>query len=320
MITVKHISKTYKIPLRKGGLHEAVKAFFHRQYRLVPALNDISFHVEKGEIVGYIGPNGAGKSTTIKIMSGILYPDQGEVLIDGINPFSQRKDHNQNIGVVFGQRTQLWWDIPVIDSFSLLKDIYKIHEKDYQNRLEDYIASFQLEDIIFTPARQLSLGQRMKCELVAALLHAPKLLFLDEPTIGLDAIAKVQMRQLIKMVHDKYHTTIILTTHDMQDIVSLASRIMLIGEGKILFDGDLETLKTLHPLQDTLLISYEGELSDLSAYEVVSQESHKVCLIINQPLEKIITEISQQVRILSLETNSLPLDELMVHIYKGLNL
>ena len=192
------------------------------------------------KMVGYIGPNGAGKSSTIKVLSGILTPDKGECLINGRVPWKERREHVRDIGVVFGQRSQLWWDVPVIDSFELLKDIYKIPQNAYRDRKEELTELLKLGDILRTPTRQLSLGQRMRCEIAASLLHNPKILFLDEPTIGLDAVSKIAVRGFVQELNKKYNTTVILTTHDMQDIEALTNRIMLIGKGRLLLDGSLE--------------------------------------------------------------------------------
>ena len=242
-IEVKHINKTFKVMKKSSGRFGSLKSFFNRKYDYIDAIKDISFSIKKGEIVGYIGPNGAGKSTTIKILSGILIPDSGEVLIDKKIPWKQRQDYVSEIGVVFGQRTQLWWDIPAIDSFNLLRDIYKIEENKYQKRLKELVELLNVADIINIPVRQLSLGNRMKCEIIASLLHDPKILFLDEPTIGLDAVSKKVIRDFIKKINKEKKVTIILTTHDMLDIEALAKRIILIGKGRILYDGTLQKLK-----------------------------------------------------------------------------
>lgn len=243
MIELNAISKTYKVARRNAGSLQAVKSLFHREYTYVKALDQVSFSIRDGEIVGYIGPNGAGKSSTIKIMSGILTPDSGSCEIDGLVPWRQRKAHVRNIGVVFGQRSQLWWDVPVIDSFELLRDIYEIDPARYRRNLDELTQMLFLSEILKTPARQLSLGQRMRCEIAASLLHDPRILFLDEPTIGLDAVSKLAVRDFIRHRNREYHTTVILTTHDMQDIEALTERIVLIGHGHILLDGPIETLK-----------------------------------------------------------------------------
>lgn len=243
MITMEHVSKSYKIAKRNAGFGEACKALFHREYEVIHALDDVSFTIDDGEMVGYIGPNGAGKSSTIKILSGILTPDSGNVYVDGRVPYKDRIRHVREIGVVFGQRSQLWWDVPVIDSFALLKDIYSISEPHYRQNLEELTELLDLTELLRSPARQLSLGQRMRCEIAASLLHRPRILFLDEPTIGLDAVSKLAVREFILKQNQIHGTTVILTTHDMQDIEALASRIILIGKGRILMDGGLEDIR-----------------------------------------------------------------------------
>lgn len=245
MITMEHVCKSYKTAKRNAGMKEACKSLFRRQTETIHALSDVSFSVKKGEMVGYIGPNGAGKSSTIKILSGILVPDEGTCVVNGMIPWKNRIEYVRNIGVVFGQRSQLWWDIPVIDSFELLKDIYSIPNNNYKNNLEELTELLQLKELLKTPVRQLSLGQRMKCEIAASLLHQPGILFLDEPTIGLDAVSKLAVREFVKRMNQEHGTTVILTTHDMQDIEALADRIILIGRGRVLMDGTLETMKNL---------------------------------------------------------------------------
>ena len=243
MIEVSHLRKTFRVARRGAGFSQAVKALFHREYEEIPALDDVSFTIGDGEMVGYIGPNGAGKSSTIKVLSGILTPDSGSCLIDGRTPWKERTAHVRHIGVVFGQRTQLWWDVPVADSFDLLKEIYSIPEGTYRDNVGELTELLDLEQLLRTPARQLSLGQRMRCEIAASLLHSPRILFLDEPTIGLDAVSKLAVREFILRLNRERGTTVLLTTHDMQDIEALASRVLLIGRGKILLDGTVEDIR-----------------------------------------------------------------------------
>ncbi len=243
MIEVSHLRKTFRVARRDPGFSQAVKALFHREYQEIHALDDVSFTIGEGEMVGYIGPNGAGKSSTIKVLSGILNPDSGECTVNGRVPWKDRTAHVKEIGVVFGQRTQLWWDVPVIDSFELLKEIYAVPDETYRKNRDELTELLDLKELLRTPARQLSLGQRMRCEIAASLLHSPQILFLDEPTIGLDAVSKLAVRDFIKELNREHKTTVILTTHDMQDIEALASRVILIGKGKILLDGTLDDIR-----------------------------------------------------------------------------
>lgn len=253
MIQVEHMNKTFKVAKRNAGFSEAVKALFHKETETIHALSDITFTIGDGEMVGYIGPNGAGKSSTIKILSGILTPDNGTCLINGWIPWKDRKTYVRDIGVVFGQRSQLWWDVPVMDSFELLWDIYQIPPSQYKETLDELTELLSLEELLRTPARQLSLGQRMRCEIAASLLHNPKILFLDEPTIGLDAVSKLAVREFIRKQNRTHHTTVLLTTHDMQDIEALADRVLLIGKGRLLLDGTLADLKSHRPKEDATL-------------------------------------------------------------------
>lgn len=243
MIQAEHLQKTFHVRKRNAGFKNAAKAFFSREYEEIRALNDVSFRIEDGEAVGYIGPNGAGKSSTIKILSGILTPDSGTCVIDGRVPWKDRRAHVSQIGVVFGQRSQLWWDVPVIDSFELIRDIYAVAEDVYKRNLRDLTDLLNLSELLKTPARSLSLGQRMRCEIAASLLHDPRILFLDEPTIGLDAVSKIAVREFVLDMNKRHGTTVILTTHDMQDVEALAQRVLLIGKGRILLDGTLDDIR-----------------------------------------------------------------------------
>ena len=242
-ITLQQVCKTFVLRKRQKGLLGAMRGAFTREKELVRAVRELSFSVNEGELVGYIGPNGAGKSTTIKMMSGILVPDSGEINIMGRVPWKERTAHVSQIGVVFGQRSQLWWDTPVLDSFELLRDIYRVPQDAYKRRLDDLVALLDAGRLLNTPVRQLSLGQRMKCELIGALLHAPRILFLDEPTIGLDAVTKLALRAFLADMNRREGVTMLLTTHDMDDIEALCSRVMVIGRGSLLFDGTMEGLR-----------------------------------------------------------------------------
>ena len=249
-IEVNNLRKTFTVRKKRE------KGKFFREKEIIEALQGISFVVEKGELVGYIGPNGAGKSTTVKILSGILTPESGEAKVGGRIPWKERKEYVKHIGVVFGQRSQLWWDVPIVDSYSLLKDIYRIPEKDYKDRMDELVEALQLEKLLRTPLRLLSLGQRMRAELCGSLLHRPELLFLDEPTIGLDAVSKLALRDFLKWENKEHGTTIMLTTHDMEDIAELCSRVMVLGHGQKLFDGNLKDLLEKYDTVRTVTVKY----------------------------------------------------------------
>ncbi len=316
MITLEKISKTYQVPVRKAGFKHALSAFVKREYRQVKALQDVSLHIEAGEMVGYIGPNGAGKSTTIKILSGILYPESGSVQIDGLDPFKDRKKHAQNIGVVFGQRSQLWWDLPVGDSFELLREIYRIPQADYQQRLAEFVALFELEELVQRPVRQLSLGQRVRCDIVAALLHNPKVLFLDEPTIGLDAFSKQKVRELIKHVNQQYNTTVILTTHDMQDIEQIVSRVVLIGHGQLLYDGKLPALIKTYGAKKQIQIRFQGRLPEHTAFTVLESSEDSALLQLETDLAAVIGILQAALTIDQLEVLNTTIDDVILNLYE----
>lgn len=319
-IEVKNISKTFKVPIREGIL----KSFFNRKYKYIKAIDNISFSIKKGEIVGYIGPNGAGKSTTIKILSGILYPDEGKVVIDKMIPYLDRKKYVREIGVVFGQRSQLWWDIPAIDSFELLKEIYKIDDEEYKETLNELIETLNLKEIINIPVRQLSLGSRMRLEIAASLIHRPKILFLDEPTIGLDAVSKKEVRDFIKKINKKNNITVILTTHDMNDIEALSKRIILIGKGKVLYDGTLNKLKKDYDYIKRVTIITKEKINIKKNY-IVEQRNEKDKIefkidVRKIELNKFISYITDKIAIEDLEIENNNIDEIIVKLYEDFNI
>lgn len=243
MIEVKSLRKEFKMNKKYPGFKGAIKSFFSTEYTNKVAVDDISFKINDGEIVGYIGANGAGKSTTIKMMTGILTPSGGEILVNGKVPYKNRQDNAKDIGVVFGQKTQLWWDLPLSETFSLLKDIYEVNEKDFKERMDFLNEVLDLEPFMLSPVRTLSLGQRMRADLAAAFIHNPKVIYLDEPTIGLDVVVKDNVRKAIKKINEEFGTTVILTTHDLNDIEELCSRIIMIDAGKLIYDGGLKEIK-----------------------------------------------------------------------------
>ncbi|MBD8071197.1 ATP-binding cassette domain-containing protein [Bacillus sp. PS06] len=243
VIEVESLRKEFKSYSSRQGLKGAFRDLFTRNYKVLRAVDDISLTIKEGEMVGYIGENGAGKSTTIKMLTGILTPTSGFVTVNGMNPHKEREKFAQTIGVVFGQRSQLWWDIAVQESFRLLKKVYKVSDEDYKRHMEHVIESLDIGPLLDKPVRKLSLGQRMRCELAAALLHNPPLLFLDEPTIGLDVLVKLKIRKFLKEMNERYKTTILLTTHDLSDIEALCERVVMLDEGKIIYDGQLDQLR-----------------------------------------------------------------------------
>lgn len=238
-IEVKDVSKTFKVSRRVKGIPGMVANLFVPRYEKRQAVNEVSFSIEEGEMVGFIGPNGAGKSTTIKMLSGILYPDSGEIAVNGFVPYRQRKEYVRNIGVVFGQKSQLQWDLPVIDSFELLKAIYRVPDEIYRKNLDRYTDMLDMGGFLNQPVRQLSLGQRMRADIVAALLHSPKIVFFDEPTIGVDVVGKEKIREFIRELNAQDEVTMIFTTHDMQDIEKTCSRLIIIDRGEKAYDGTL---------------------------------------------------------------------------------
>ena len=244
LIVARDLTKSFRVAERQAGALGAVKGLFARRWRTIEALKGVSFALDEGELLGLIGPNGAGKSTTLKILCGILEPSSGHCEVGGLVPWRQRIRHVAHIGAVFGQRTQLWWDLPVVESFELLRDIYRVSPASYSRTKDELVALLGLERLLDTPVRQLSLGQRMRCEIAAAMVHEPRVLFLDEPTIGLDATSKLAVRDFVKTLNRQRGVTVILTTHDMHDIEALAQRVIVIGNGRILADGSFEALRS----------------------------------------------------------------------------
>jgi ABC-2 type transport system ATP-binding protein len=322
-IVVESLVKTFRIAERSPGLWGALRGIVRRRHRTVRALDGISFSVEAGELVGYIGPNGAGKSTTVKVMSGILVPDSGRCEVMGRVPWQERIAHVAQIGVVFGQRTQLWWDLPVIESFELLRDIYRVPEADYLRSRDELVGILGLERLLDVPVRQLSLGQRMRCDLAAALLHCPPLLFLDEPTIGLDAVSKLAVRDFVRTLNRERGVTVVLTTHDMDDIEALCRRVIVVNEGQILLDGMLSELRAHVTAERWLTVDLvtEGEqISDPGA-TVVRQDGHRVHLRFDPQrvsAADLIARVTAKHAIRDLFVENPPIEQIVAQLYEDL--
>jgi ABC-2 type transport system ATP-binding protein len=319
-IVVENLVKTFSVAERQAGTWGAVRGLVSRTHRTVHALDGISFELTPGELVGYIGPNGAGKSTTVKTLAGILVPTSGRCEVLGRVPWRERKAHVQQIGVVFGQRTQLWWDLPVVESFDLLRDIYRVPADRYRALLDELIERLSLGSLLDTPVRQLSLGQRMRCDLAASLLHAPPLLFLDEPTIGLDAVSKLAVRDFVQRLNRERGVTVILTTHDMDDIEALCTRVIVIGGGRILSDGTLDALRERVTRERWLLLDLEDPqlvLEDPDA-EVLRRDGHRVTLRFD-PAQvssaQLISRLTARYPIRDLFVQNPPIEEIIARLY-----
>jgi len=320
-ILVHQLTKTFRVAERTPGLWGALRGVARRNYRAICALDGISFQLERGELLGYIGPNGAGKSTTVKILSGIMLPDSGTVEVFGRVPWRHRRETVRQLGVVFGQRSQLWWDLPVIESFDLLRDIYSIPADQYRRNRDELVDLLGLGPLLDTPVRLLSLGQRMSCELAAALLHSPPVLFLDEPTIGLDAVHKLAVRRFITEMNERRGVTVILTTHDMDDIEALCRRVIVIDRGGIFLDGTLDHLRQRVSNERWLKLDLaENGLAVVDELaETVRQDGRRVWLKFDpgrvSPSE-LIARISSRYPVLDLYVENPPIDEVIAKLYR----
>jgi len=331
LIGVRELSKHFRTFRRREGLWGGIQNLFVRDYQTVRAVDRITFAIERGEMVGYIGPNGAGKSTTIKMLTGILVPTSGEVMVNGFVPSRQRTAYVKTIGVVFGQRTQLWWDIAVIESFKLLRRIYSVSPREFEERMDLFNQVLGIRDYLHTPVRKLSLGERMRCDLAAALLHNPPLLFLDEPTIGLDVVAKDHIRQFLLAINRRYQTTILLTTHDLDDIEELCRRIMIIDHGHLLYDGPLSLLKqkllrtkqVKFALRDSEQVAGVGALeralrSEALKLEPVDELTYRIRFDRSRvSTAELIRQILATVEVRDLLIEDEPIEEIVKRIYAG---
>ena len=330
LIAVRELSKHFRTFRRREGLRGGLQNLFVRDYQTVQAVDRISFAIERGEMVGYIGPNGAGKSTTIKMLTGILVPTSGEVRSNGFVPSRQRTSYVKTIGVVFGQRTQLWWDIAVIESFKLLRRIYDVPQREFDERMEVFNQILGIRDYLHTPVRKLSLGERMRCDLAAALLHNPPLLFLDEPTIGLDVVAKDHIRQFLRAINQQYQTTVLLTTHDLDDIEELCRRILIIDHGRLLYDGPLAVLKQklLRTKQVKFALRDSEQAASVSALQRLENDALKLEQVDELTYRirfdrsrvstaELIRQILASVEVRDLLIEDEPIEEIVKRIYAG---
>ena len=306
IIGVNNVKKYYKIAQKEKGMFASIRQLFNRKYTIKKAVDDISFTINKGEIVGFIGPNGAGKSTTIKMLSGILYPDSGNVKINGYIPYKQRKEYVRNIGVVFGQKSQLNWDLPLIESFELIKYIYKIPQKKYEENLDKFVELLDMKEFINQPVRQLSLGQKMRGDIVAALLHSPDIVFFDEPTIGLDVVAKDKIREFVHYLNEKENTTIIFTTHDMQDIEKVCERLIIIDEGKKIYDGTVDDIKKMYAGSKTIEVLLEDGGTELYTFDAGKR-----------PMSSVMEELFNKYQIKDISIREPEIDGIIRDIYEG---
>ncbi len=326
IIEIKNVVKEFKILNRHEGLKGSIKDLFSRDYKIVRAVDDISMSIEQGEIVGYLGPNGAGKSTTIKMMTGVLEPTSGEILVNGNIPYKERTKNAQKIGVVFGQRSQLWWALPLIESFKILKDIYQINDSDYNSMMSLYESLVDIKPLLNKPVRQMSLGQRTLSDILAAFLHNPKIVFLDEPTIGLDVSMKSKIRTLIHALNKEKNTTVILTTHDMGDVDALCERIVIIDKGKMLYDNDIEHLKNFFGSYRTLKIKPNGEISkqtekiqaELRKFKV-SNDDEWISILVDEEKSKVIDVLNllqKSFEIRDMQIEEISTEEVIKKIYE----
>ncbi|MBQ1328271.1 MAG: ATP-binding cassette domain-containing protein [Eubacterium sp.] len=325
-IVMKNVSKDFKVLNRHEGLKGSLKDLFSRDYKIVHAVDDITMSIKQGEIVGYLGPNGAGKSTTIKMMTGVLQPTRGELYVSGNVPYENRSRNAQEIGVVFGQRSQLWWALPLIESFKILKDIYQVNDKDYKDILEFYQSLVDIEPILHKPVRQMSLGQRTLSDILAAFLHNPKIVFLDEPTIGLDVSMKAKIRTLIQALNKEKKTTVILTTHDMGDVDALCKRIVIIDKGKMLYDNDIEHLKGFFGSYRTLKIrinkDHDREAENIRKMHPdcsISADEDWISILVNEDKIKVVDvlyNLQKSYSITDMQLEEISTEEVIKKIYE----
>lgn len=320
-VEIKNLTKNFKTKHKEAGFRGSLKSLFRPVVKETKAVSNISFNIAKGEIVGFIGPNGAGKSTTIKILSGILFPDSGQVNVLGMVPWMQRKKLAFRIGCVFGQKPQLWYHLPAIDTFNLFSKIYELDEKEYRERLNYLVNLFEIKEFLDVPVRKLSLGQRMRCEIVASILHRPEVLFLDEPTIGLDIVAKQKIRELILELNKKENLTILLTSHDTQDIERLCKRIIIINHGQLVYDNSLEKLEKTYLKNKVVSIKFTSEFKGLSmnGLKTIKSDKYSADFEVSTSvlsIQKFIDGLIKKYEIADMDIAGTPIEEVITKIYR----
>jgi len=321
IILARELYREFRTPKRYPGFLGSIRTLFTRQYNVVRAVDHVSFSIERGELVGYIGPNGAGKSTTIKMLTGVLVPTSGYAETGGLIPHKHRQKLARRIGAVFGQRSQLWWDLPLIESFRILKEIYRVPDETYQRNMRAFNELVGLDELLNTPVRQLSLGQRMRGEMAAALLHDPEIVFLDEPLIGLDVVAKEHMRQFITEINRERGVTVILASNDMSDVERLCERIIIIDKGKLLYDGTIEELKRRHAPYRTLVVHFGEDYPEIHAEgaELVRRDGMRAWLRFDRAVnpQRLIADLSGRYLITDLSIEEPTLEEVIRGIYEA---
>lgn len=326
IVKVKNITKEYRTSNHKSGIIGYIKHIFNPKYSIFKAVDNISFEISQGEIVGYLGENGAGKSTTIKMLTGLLTPTSGKIEVNGIIPYKNRIKNNFQIGAVFGQKTQLWWDLPVIESFKLIGSLYKMSKKEFKDNLDWIVSKLELEELLDKQVKNLSLGQKMKCEIAATFLHKPKIVYLDEPTIGLDVLVKENIRKFIKEVNKEFNTTIVLTTHDIKDVEELCDRIILIDRGSIIYDGNINSFRTKYSNSDFVTIYKKENESHIekvklnNKFEILEETKNYIRLKYNSKeisIIEIIDLFKKYYTIENIETDEAKIEEILKDIYRG---